>query len=112
MCNETFYHWTSIESARKIIDSKEIWMSEKSRGDAAYGRGTYLTKYGPDMRSKAIRDLGAQSYEVCFAVPLLVEKCPCMDPPRSKFLLEGESVKLDMNPSWKIVYGGYGRSVY
>jgi len=54
---ETYYHYTTRESAVSIIDSRVIKKSKKARGrrdDARYGSGVYLTKIPPSQAKEWI----------------------------------------------------------
>lgn len=47
----TVYHHTSKAGARAILKSGRIKQSDSRKGDARFGKGTYVTKMGPH-RSK------------------------------------------------------------
>ncbi|XP_063412501.1 uncharacterized protein LOC134695219 [Mytilus trossulus] len=47
----TVYHHTSKAGARAILKSGRIKQSDNRKGDARYGKGTYVTRMGP-QRSK------------------------------------------------------------
>jgi len=54
--NQTYYHYTSKESADAIMKEGKIRQSERSQNpsDAAYGDGVYLTKCPPTDGKKKL----------------------------------------------------------
>jgi len=53
---EYFYHYTSLESARKIRKAGKILPSLGGNADAAYGTGVYLTTMGPECGIETIKE--------------------------------------------------------
>lgn len=78
---DTYYHYTDLISASRILLSKKILPSQNMHGDAVMGEGAYLTKFDPSYsRSLAAKNnygysLGESklqdgSTNVCFEMKL------------------------------------------
>lgn len=70
-----YYHYTDKDSLKKIKRSKRINKSGVSNKDAIYGKGVYLTKLGPQNKSKY--EIAMNNYDSAWNQGLSEGKVDC-----------------------------------
>ena len=50
---DVYWHYTSNDGAKAIMESGELRPSQQAVGDAVYGDGVYATKMSPKSKTKS-----------------------------------------------------------